>query len=141
MVRRPGHHGSPVELARPLWPRAFARQTPDHCTQPNVHRRLTRSRTPQIFRTRTEAREKLSPLAACWTTELGGLNKFIHTWVYKDLNERGRIGEEIPTTRGCVAAAGRGAADPAGKQAADSGALLTRAVVHFGAAIKVSLGA
>jgi hypothetical protein len=94
MVRRPGHHGSPVELARPLWPRAFARQTPDHCTQPNVHRRLTRSRTPQIFRTRTEAREKLSPLAACWTTELGGLNKFIHTWVYKDLNERGRIREE-----------------------------------------------
>ena len=39
MVRRPGHHGSPVELARPLWPRAFARQTPDHYTQPNVHRR------------------------------------------------------------------------------------------------------
>src|SRR6202035_5475912 len=44
MVRRPGHHGSPVELARPLWPRAFARQTPDHYTQPNVHRRPTRSR-------------------------------------------------------------------------------------------------
>jgi hypothetical protein len=41
-----------------------------------------------------EAREKLSPLAACWTTELGGLNKFIHTWVYKDLNERARIREE-----------------------------------------------
>ena len=41
-----------------------------------------------------ESREKLSPLAACWTTELGGLNKFIHTWVYKDLNERARIREE-----------------------------------------------
>ena len=41
-----------------------------------------------------EAREKLSALAACWTTELGGLNKFIHTWVYKDLNERARIREE-----------------------------------------------
>jgi hypothetical protein len=41
-----------------------------------------------------EARERLSPLAACWTSELGGLNKFIHTWVYKDLNERARIREE-----------------------------------------------
>src|SRR3984885_5255453 len=41
-----------------------------------------------------EARERLSPLAACWTSELGGLNKFVHTWVYKDLNERARIREE-----------------------------------------------
>jgi hypothetical protein len=37
------------------------------------------------------AREELSPLAACWTSELGGLNKFIHTWVYKDLAERDRV--------------------------------------------------
>ena len=37
------------------------------------------------------AREELSPLAACWTSELGGLNKFVHTWVYKDLGERERI--------------------------------------------------
>jgi hypothetical protein len=40
------------------------------------------------------AREKFSPLAACWTSELGGLNKFVHTWVYRDLNERARIREE-----------------------------------------------
>jgi hypothetical protein len=40
-----------------------------------------------------EAREQLSPLAACWTSELGGLNKFVHTWVYKDVNERARIRE------------------------------------------------
>src|SRR5437667_195206 len=39
------------------------------------------------------AREELSPLAACWTSELGGLNKFVHTWVYKDVNERARIRE------------------------------------------------
>ena len=32
------------------------------------------------------AREKLSPLAACWSRELGGLNK--------DSNERTRIREE-----------------------------------------------
>ena len=40
-----------------------------------------------------EAREQFSPLAACWTSEIGGLNKFAHTWVYKDLNERARIRE------------------------------------------------
>ena len=39
------------------------------------------------------AREEFSPLAACWTSELGGLNKFVHTWVYKDLNERVRVRE------------------------------------------------
>jgi hypothetical protein len=45
-------------------------------------------------------REKFSPLAACWTSELGGLNKFVHTWVYKDLNERARIREEARTGGG-----------------------------------------
>ena len=40
-----------------------------------------------------DAREKFSPLAACWTSELGGLNKFVHTWVYRDLNERARVRE------------------------------------------------
>ena len=39
-------------------------------------------------------REKFSPLAACWTSELGGLNEFVHTWVYKDLSERARVREE-----------------------------------------------
>lgn len=39
-------------------------------------------------------REKLSPLAACWYSELGGLNKFVHTWAYKDLAERSRIRAE-----------------------------------------------
>jgi NIPSNAP protein len=38
-------------------------------------------------------REQFSPLAACWTSELGGLNRFVHTWVYKDLNERARVRE------------------------------------------------
>jgi hypothetical protein len=41
-----------------------------------------------------EAREKFSPLAACWTNELGALNRFWHVWVYKDLNERARIRAE-----------------------------------------------
>jgi hypothetical protein len=41
-----------------------------------------------------EARERFSPLAACMTSELGALNKFVHVWVYKDLNERARIRDE-----------------------------------------------
>ena len=70
-----------------------------------------------------EAREKFSPLAACWTSELGGLNKFVHTWVYKDLAERTRVREASHGWRP-VATTDRGAADPAGQQAADAGGLL-----------------
>ena len=39
-------------------------------------------------------REKYSPLAACWYTDVGGLNKFIHVWPYKDMDERLRIRAE-----------------------------------------------
>src|SRR5207249_3848230 len=46
------------------------------------------------FAKRKPLREKLSQLAACWTSELGGLNKFVHVWPYKDSNERTRIREE-----------------------------------------------
>jgi hypothetical protein len=38
-----------------------------------------------------EEREKYSPLAACWYSELGGLNKWVHIWAYQDLNERARV--------------------------------------------------
>ncbi len=41
-----------------------------------------------------DEREKFSPLAACWTSEVGGLNKFVHTWVYKNLNERAQVREQ-----------------------------------------------
>lgn len=41
-----------------------------------------------------EYRETLSPLAACWYSELGALNKFVHVWAYKDLNERTRVRAE-----------------------------------------------
>src|SRR5258708_2239813 len=46
------------------------------------------------------AREELSPLAACWTSELGGLNKFLPTWGDKGLGERARIREEAPNPAG-----------------------------------------
>jgi hypothetical protein len=39
-------------------------------------------------------REEFSPLAAGMSTELGGLNKWTHIWVYKDLNDRARVRAE-----------------------------------------------
>ena len=38
-----------------------------------------------------EEREKLSPLAGCWYSEIGGLNRFIHMWAYRSADERSRI--------------------------------------------------
>ena len=52
---------------------------------------------PQVLQAWEEAiphREEYSPLAACWYTEFGGLNRFTHVWVYPDLNERARIRAE-----------------------------------------------
>lgn len=38
-----------------------------------------------------EARTKLSPLVACWYSELGRLNRFMHIWAYRDYAERTRV--------------------------------------------------
>ena len=37
------------------------------------------------------ARVELSPVAAIWYSELGGLNKFVHVWPYKSLEERNEV--------------------------------------------------
>ena len=39
-------------------------------------------------------REEYSPLAAAMYTEIGGLNKWVHIWPYKDLAERAKVREE-----------------------------------------------
>lgn len=41
--------------------------------------------------TKIEERNKLSPLVGAWYSELGGLNKWVHIWAYKDGAERQRI--------------------------------------------------
>ena len=49
---------------------------------------------PEVIKRWAEAvphREEFSPLAAAWHTKLGGLNKWVHIWPYKDLAERDRI--------------------------------------------------
>ena len=40
------------------------------------------------------ARERLSPLVACWTTEIGALHRFTHVWSYRSLDERTSIRTE-----------------------------------------------
>ena len=52
---------------------------------------------PEVMKRWSEAisyREKFSPLAACWYTELGTLNKWIHVWPYKSLEERMQVRAE-----------------------------------------------
>lgn len=52
---------------------------------------------PEVLRRWAEAvpyREKYSPLAACWTSEIGDLNRFIHLWPYESLADRDRIRAE-----------------------------------------------
>ena len=39
-------------------------------------------------------REKLSPLAGCWHSELGELNRFVHLWAYSSFDERNRVRDE-----------------------------------------------
>jgi len=45
-------------------------------------------------------RVKLSPLTACWYSDIGELNKFVHVWAYPSFGERDRIRAEsmkLPT--------------------------------------------
>ncbi len=39
-------------------------------------------------------REKYSPMAGCWYTETGGLNKLVHLWPYNSFADRERIRAE-----------------------------------------------
>jgi len=52
---------------------------------------------PEVLKRWADAipqRVQLSPLAACWYSEIGGLNKFVHVWAYKDMDERDRLRAE-----------------------------------------------
>jgi hypothetical protein len=41
-----------------------------------------------------EEREKLSPLAGCWYSDVGGLNRFVHLWAYSSFEERQAVRAE-----------------------------------------------
>ncbi len=52
---------------------------------------------PEVIKIWADAvphREKYSPLAACWYSDLGALNKWYHLWPYKDMAERDRVRTE-----------------------------------------------
>lgn len=38
-----------------------------------------------------EERVKVTPVTAIWYSELGGLNKFVHIWPYKSLDQRNEV--------------------------------------------------
>jgi len=53
---------------------------------------------PEVLARWAEAipqRVQLSPLAACWYSEIGELNKFVHVWAYQDPAARDRIRAEM----------------------------------------------
>ncbi len=50
--------------------------------------------TIERWAAKIDERVKLSPLVGAWYTELGGLNKWVHIWAYKDVAERQRIRAE-----------------------------------------------
>lgn len=81
----------PAPFMRPLAP----------ATLGNVYEMRTYTYAPgtmaQVLERWGEAvphREKYSPLAAAWTSELGDLNRFIHLWPYASMAERDRIRAE-----------------------------------------------
>ncbi|HTW70731.1 MAG TPA: NIPSNAP family protein [Acetobacteraceae bacterium] len=48
----------------------------------------------QRWSEKIEGRQKFSPLVAGMYTEFGALNKWVHIWAYKDLNDRARVRAE-----------------------------------------------
>ena len=54
----------------------------------------TISQAEDAFKIALPYREKYSPLAAFWHTEIGPLNQIIHVWGYESLEERGRVRAE-----------------------------------------------
>ena len=43
-------------------------------------------------------RTQFGPVTAIWYSELGGLNKFVHIWPYKSLDQRNEIREKAHAT-------------------------------------------
>lgn len=44
--------------------------------------------------TKIAERARLSPLAGCWYSDLGELNRFVHLWAYRSFDERATVRQE-----------------------------------------------
>ncbi len=91
IVRQRSEILHPAPFMRPMEPRALGNiyEMRTYTYQPGT--------IPEVMRRWAEAlpfREKFSPLAACWYSEFGELNRFIHVWPYENLAERDRIRAE-----------------------------------------------
>ncbi|MDO8749596.1 MAG: NIPSNAP family protein [Dehalococcoidia bacterium] len=81
----------PAPFMRPLEPRAMGSiyemriYTYQSGSMPEVLKRWGEA---------IEERERHSPLAACWYTDVGVLNRFFHVWPYRDFAERERVRQE-----------------------------------------------
>ena len=44
---------------------------------------------------RIAEREKFSPLAGAWYSEIGALNRWVHLWAYNSFEHRARVRDEV----------------------------------------------
>ncbi len=81
----------PAPFSPPLEPRQLGNiyEIRTYITQPGAIPTMIERWAPLI-----EARAKLSPLVACWYTDMGPLNQWVHIWAYQDAAERQRIRAE-----------------------------------------------
>ena len=56
-----------------------------------------------------EERTKLSPVIALWFSELGALNKFVHIWPYRTLDQRMQVRTQAIASGGWPPSPGPGA--------------------------------
>jgi len=98
----PPSNGAVLNMNSEIWtPAPFMRPMGGDQALGNIYEMriytYTPGSIPELIRKWTEAlpyREEFSPLAAGMYTELGGLNRWMHVWPYKDLTDRARIREE-----------------------------------------------
>jgi NIPSNAP len=65
-----------------------------------LYRSGTIPKVIELWAEAIEARTKLSPLAGCWYSETGQLNRWVHIWPYRDAAERQRLRAESTKIKG-----------------------------------------
>lgn len=81
----------PAPFMRPLEPRVYGGifEMRTYTFRPG-----TMPRVLEVWEKGIHERERLSPLVACWYSDVGALDRFRHVWAYASLDERARIRSE-----------------------------------------------
>ena len=98
----PPNHGNILNMNSEVWtPAPFMRALGGDQALGNIYEMRIYTyepgSIPELIRRWTEAlpyREEFSPLAAGMSTEVGGLNRWMNIWPYKDLNHREQVRKE-----------------------------------------------